>query len=91
MKILAQNGYKYSRAEFEGYKFRAKFRFTVSGDWREDTSIDIYTDNPDKIAVKEIINIIKKEKVKSFEMEHWATKEQDDLISQFIEETLKNI
>lgn len=86
MKILEQNGYNYSRESFEGHTHRAKFRFTVSDDWREDTTMDIYTDNPDKIAVEEVINSKKKEVVKSCEMEHWTTKEKDDINSKFLDE-----
>ena len=89
MKILELNGYKYSREQFDGYKFRAKFRFTVSDDWREDMNMDIYTDNPDKIAVEKVINSKKKEVVKSCEMEYWTTKEQDDISSKFLNEWLK--
>lgn len=90
MKILEQNGYKYSKEPFEGHTHRAKFRFTVSDDWREDTIMDIYTDNPDREAVKEVINSRKKEIVKSCEMEHWTTKKQDDISGKFLAEFLKD-
>jgi hypothetical protein len=90
-KILEQEGYKYSREQFDGYTYRAKFRLSVSDDWREDTNIDIYTDNPNKIDVLKVVSSKKTEKVKLFSMEHWTTKEQDDLTAQFIEETLKDI
>ena len=90
-RILEQEGYKYSREEFDGYTHRVKFRLSISDDWREDRSIDIYTDNPNKIDVLKVVSSKKTEKVKLFSMEHWTTKEQDDLIAQFIEETLKDI
>ena len=90
-RILEQDGYKYSIEEFDGYTHRAKFRLSVGDDWREDTNIDIYTDNPNKIDVLKAVSSKKTEKVKLFSMEHWTTKEQDDLIAQFIEETLKDI
>ena len=32
MKILERNGYKYSRGEFEGYKFRTIFRMGIDTD-----------------------------------------------------------
>jgi len=91
MKILEQNGFKYSREEFEGYKFRVIFRLSVSEDWREDVLSTVYTDNPNKEEVNNIIVSKTTDKVKSCVMEHWTTKEQDDLTAQFIEETLKDI
>lgn len=91
MKILEQNGFKYSREEFEGYKFRTIFRLSVSEDWREDVLSTIYTDNPNKEEVNNIIVSKTTDKVKSCVMEHWTTKEQDELTAQFIEETLKDI
>lgn len=91
MKILELNGHKYSRKEFEGYKFRSMFRLTVDNDWRNDSIITIYTDNPDKESVKEVINGQKKEIVKTCEIKHWTTKEQDELTALFIEETLRDI
>lgn len=91
MKVLKLDGYKYSKGAFEGHRFRAMFRFTVSEDWREDSNMSIYTDNPDKQNVEDVINSRKSEKVLSCKMVHWTTKEQDDLTSKFIDETLKGI
>ena len=91
MKILELNEYRYSREEFEGYTNRAVFRISISEDFREDTVVNIYTDNPDKEDVKKVIEGRKAEKVTSCKMEHWTTKEQDDLTSKFIDETLKDI
>ena len=88
MKILEINGFKYSREEFEGYKFRSIFKFSVSDDWREDTNLNIYTDNPDKEEVKRVIDGKRTEKVISCVMIHWTTKEQDELTAEFIEEIL---
>lgn len=85
------NGYKYSKKEFDGYKFRSIFRLSVNEDWRNDTNIDVYTDNPDREEVKKVINSLTTEKVKLCSIEHWTTKEQDDRNSELIEETLKDI
>lgn len=90
-KILELNGYKYSRERFEGYKFRAIFNFKISDDWREDSNLNIYTDNPDKEEVKKVVDSRRTEKVTSCIMIHWTTKEQDDLTAIFIEETLKDL
>lgn len=91
MKVLEQDGYKYSREEFEGYKFRVVFRFGISADWRDDRNINIYTDNPNQYEVIDTVLSITTDKVKVCVMEHWVSKEQDDLTTQFIEETLKDI
>jgi hypothetical protein len=91
MKILTLHGYKYSREQFEGYKFRSIFRLSIDEDWRNDTMVHIYTDNPNKEEVKTVINSRKKETVTSCAMEHWTTKEQDDLSSELIDEVLKGI
>jgi uncharacterized membrane protein len=90
-KILELNGYKYSREQFEGYKFRITFRIGVDTNWRNDSLITIYTDNPNKEEVNDVIISRTTDKVKSFIMECWTTKEQDDLAIQFIEETLKDL
>jgi hypothetical protein len=91
MKILEQNGYKYSRKEFEGYKFRTIFRIGIDNDWRNDSNITIYTDNSNREEVNNVILLKTTNKVKSFVMEHWCTKEQDELTMEFLEETLKDI
>ena len=91
MKIIKRNGHSYSRDEFEGFKFRTMFRFTVSDDFREDSVIHIYTDCPDREEVVKVVDSLKKENLKSCELEHWTTKEQDELTSQFIEESLKDL
>jgi len=90
-KILELNGYKYSREEFEDYKFRTIFRIGTDTDWINDNNITIYTNNPSKEDVDKVILSRTTDRVVSFKMEHWTTKEQDDLTSQFLEETLKDI
>ena len=52
MKILERNGYKYSRGNFEDYKFRTVFRMGVDTDWRNDRTVTIYTDNPNKEEIE---------------------------------------
>ena len=89
-KILELNGHKYSRQEFEGYTNRAIFRLGIDIDWRNDRCITVYTDNTNKFEVDKVILSRTTDKVRNFIMEHWTTKEQDDLTSQFLEETLKD-
>lgn len=83
-KILEQDGFKYSREPFEGHTHRAKFRLAESEDWRRDSCIDIYTNNPNKEEVKEVIRERAKETVISCKMEHWTTKEQDEILDKFL-------
>ena len=91
MKILERNGYKYSRGEFEGYKFRTIFRMGIDTDWRKDRNITVYTDNPNKEEIDKVVLSLTTNKVISCTMEHFTTKEQDELTSQFLEETLKDL
>lgn len=89
--MLELNGFKYSQEQFEGYKFRSIIRLDQGEDWRKDIVVNIFTDNPNKEEVFEIINSRTKENITYCKMEHWTTKEQDDLSAKFIEETLKDI
>lgn len=85
------NGFTYSKEPFEGWKFRAKFRFSVDEDWRNNISVDIYTTCSDKLDVYySIMNNIS-DKVIEMTLEHFTTKEQDELTAKFIEETLKDL
>lgn len=84
--MLELNGYRYSKEMFEDYTHRAKFKLSVSEDWREDHYNDIYTDNPNKEEVLQVIKNRTKERVISCEMEHWTTKEQDDLAMEFLKD-----
>ncbi len=90
-KILELNGYKYSREQFEGYTHRAIFILSVNAHWNNDKSINIYTDNSNREEVYNVINSRVVEEVISCTLEHWTTKEQDELTSQFLEETLKDL
>jgi hypothetical protein len=141
-KILELNGYKYSREQFEGYKFRITFRIGVDelmlklkeqkdlltsnsqklNNWKGKRQNSIHPFDPQKKVsdyvaqlkiydvnirktiseLESTLNKLKEEvnnviisrttdKVKSFIMECWTTKEQEDLEIQFIEETLKDL
>jgi len=90
MKILEQNGYKYSRKQFEGYKLRVMFKFHTFAEIAP-TIITIYTTDENIESVEKVINELKTDKVSRIIIYHKATKEQDELTAQFIEETLKDI
>jgi hypothetical protein len=85
MKIAEINGKKYSRGSFEDYKLRAKVEFKATTGIH---NIDIYTTETDKEKVWDDILETTTDKVQSFSIVHWATKEQDDLSSKFIDEWL---
>lgn len=88
MKILEHNGYKYSGNPFEGHTHRAKFRLSLSEDWREDVCIDIYTNNAKREEVTKTIVDRSSEKIIECKLEHWTTKEQDDRNTELIDEWL---
>jgi len=88
--MLELNGYKYSREKFEGYAHRVKFEFEVFGQTHT-SNMDIYTDNPYRQNVLEIINARKSDKVLSISLANWTTKEQDESTAKFIDETLKDL
>lgn len=85
------NGYRYSKEEFEGYTNRAMFRLSVSEDWREDKVINVYTNCKTREEVSNVVESSVTKKVLKVKMEHFTTKEQDDLTSKLIEETLKDL
>jgi len=82
--IVEINGFKYSRVEFEGYKYRAVITFIVYGEQRR---FDLYTTNENKTSTfDEALRFIKKGH--HIEMANWSSKEQDDRASELIQETL---
>ena len=88
--MLELNGHQYSKTEFEGYKFRAKYEFAVQGQ-NYKTAIDIYTTNPDRWEVTGIVASKTTEKVTGVKLVNFATKEQDDAAQELIKETFLNL
>jgi hypothetical protein len=88
--MLELNGHKYSRESFDDYKYRAKFQFEVKGQ-EHYSSIDIYTTDTSRIEVYAVVFARITDKVERIKLIHWASREQDNLSTKFIEETLKNI
>lgn len=82
---------KYSKKPFEGYTHRFVVRFRVSEDSRDDSRIDIYSDSESYFNLENFINENKSKKVLSYTIEHRASKEQDDLDSEFINDVLKDL
>lgn len=82
---------KYSKQEFEGYTHRFIVKFKVDKDWRNDTNLNIYSNSSSYEKLKNFINEKKSDKVIEFGILHRSTKENDDMTSKLIEETLKDI
>lgn len=84
MKKINNNWY--DRREFLTYKLRLIVEITDKKDIVH--KIDLYTTQTDKDLVLDDISEMTTDKVKSFQVIHIATKEQDDLASELIEEWL---
>ena len=88
---------KYSNKQFANYKYRVKF--VARDEQGEDIfNFDVYTDEKDKKQIETELNkklysyITKHDLVCSYsKIENWATKEQDDHESKFINEILKDL
>ena len=88
-KTLEVNKRKYSKTVFKGYKHRAQVHFNLKGgDYH---NLDIYTTDTDKESVFKVLNSRIKGKVKSIEITHWCTREQDDASAEMIEELFSDL
>lgn len=79
---------KYSRTQFEGFTHRFIVKFETS---ESSHNLDIYSDSSSYITLEEFVNKKKSKNVISFEIIHRASKEQDEIASQLIDETLKDL
>jgi len=86
--MQAFNGFLYSKKEFLDYKFRAKVEFKTKGG---EHNMDIYTTATDKETVLGFISAKKTDKVTSFKIVNWVSKEVDDLTAEFLNEILDGI
>lgn len=82
------NGHSYSKESFDNYKLRAIVEF-IDNDG-DDYNIELYTTQSDVEQVSLDIFDMITEKVDTFRVRHTATKEQDDLTSQMIDEWLND-
>lgn len=80
---------KYSRTEFDGYTHRFTVKFKTGEPHH--TNLDIYSNSDSYKELEEFINKNKKKKIISFKIVHRSSKEQDDRISELLDETLKGI
>lgn len=86
MKVI--DGQKYSQTSFDDYYYRVKLTVVTVDD--KESNIDIYTTETNRGVVERVLDESFNDKVRSFNCVHWATKEQDDIASKFIDETLKD-
>ena len=77
---------KYSKEQFEGFTHRFIVRLKVDNDWRNDSKLTLYSNSDSYQKLEDFINKKKSDKVVSFDIEHRASKEQDELTSKFIDE-----
>lgn len=82
---------KYSKTEFEGYTHRFIVQFIVDENWGDEINMNIYSTSNSHKELKDFFNDKKSDKVTAFTIIHRVTKEQDDMDSKLIEETLKDI
>jgi hypothetical protein len=82
---------KYSKDQFEGFTHRFIIKLKIDDDWRNDTNVTIYSNSDSYQKLEDFINEKKSNKVISFNIEHRATKEQDEMASKLIDETLDRI
>jgi hypothetical protein len=82
---------KYSKTEFEGYTHRFIVQFIVDENWRDEINMNIYSTSNSYKELEDFVNDKKSDKVTAFTIIDRATKEQDDMTSKLIEETLKDI
>lgn len=79
---------KYSKKQFDGYTHRFIVRIKVDNDWRNDTTINLYSNSDSYQKLEDFINEKKSDKVIGFTIEHRASKEQDEATSKFLDEFL---
>jgi len=82
---------KYSKKEFDGFTHRFIVKLKIDNDWRNDTHINLYANSDSYQKLEDFINQKKSNKVIAFDITHRASKEQDEMSSNFIDEILNNI
>lgn len=89
-KVVERHGFLYSREPFDGYKIRAqiqvRFRNMDFVDYRNSITMDIYTNNTNRESVG--LALDSNEEIVLLGILVWNTKEQDDMMSEFIDKVL---
>jgi hypothetical protein len=72
------NGFKYSTTIFEEYEYRASVEVTSPNNDGFKNSFDVFTTDPNKGKVLEVINSRKQSPLISLEIIHFTTRKMDD-------------
>ena len=81
---------KYSKEQFEGFTHRFIVKIKIDNDWRNDSSIHIYSNSDSYQKLEDFINKKKSDDVVAFNIIHMATKEEDEASTKLIDEWLEN-
>ena len=79
---------KYSRTQFEGFTHRFIVQFET--ELQYPSNINIYSNSDSYQSLDDFINEKKSKNVKSFIIIHRASREQDEIASMLIQESLDN-
>lgn len=80
---------KYSRDKFDGFTHRFLVEFETYDS--HGTSLTIYSNSDSRNDLENFISEKKTEKVKSFEVVHRASKEDDERTTMLLDEVLKDL
>lgn len=84
--VLGLNGKRYSKKYFVDYEYRVKIKINlIDGSY---SNIDIYTTDNNKDSIHNVLINRATEKVKSIEILSFHTREEDDLISEMLNELI---
>ena len=83
--MLEINGLKYSRQRFDNYKYRAIAIFYIDNKIHR---LDIYTTDTDKSNLIDVLVGRTKIGVSFVRIDHWVTKEQDDMQGKSLDDFL---
>ena len=83
--MLEINGLKYSRQRFDNYKYRAIAIFYIDNNIHR---LDIYTTDTDKYNLIDVLVGRTKIGVSFVRIDHWVTKEQDDMQGKLLDDFL---
>jgi len=81
---------RYSKKEFEGFTHRFIVKMKVDNDWRNDISLDVYSNSGSYLGLENFITQKKSDKI-AFTIIHRASKEQDEMSAKVIDEVFKDL
>jgi len=80
---------KYSKTQFDGFTHRFKVQFEIGKPYY--SNLDIYSNSGSYQKLEDFINEKKSAIVISFKIIQCSSKEQDEIESKFIDETLRGL